>query len=335
MKCVFLNLLALLILAGAARCQTPKKAEIATVFSAPPFDMGGLAMQFARDIEYGAHPLQRFDLFLPKGKKGPLPLVVFIHGGGFTGGDKGEIYKNPKRVEDIKALLAAGIAYANLNYRLLRPGDQEGVRKCLNDSRYGLQFIRHHAAQWGLDKENIAGYGFSAGASTALWLGAHDDMKEPGHGDPVRRESTRLKAVVARETQASLDLERWATDVFADFPTMHLAEIVRIAGGPKVFGFYGLDDPLQFNSPPVRAYRADIDIPALMDAKDAPLWLENDNPADLPAKRGELFHHPFHAKTVQLRADAVGLSSVARIPGVPGMTTATQTHLQFLISKFQ
>jgi para-nitrobenzyl esterase len=319
-----------LVVSGSINCQTVKNDVFKLKFSPLPIDLGGIAARFSKDIAYGADPLQRFDIFLPEGRKESVPLVLFIHGGGFTGGDKAEIYKNPKRVADIAAILAKGIAFATINYRLLRPDDTTGVRKCLNDSKYCLQFIRRHAASAGIDKDRIAAYGYSAGAGTGLWLGLHDDMKDEINADPVLRESTRLKAVVARETQASYDLKRWESDVFADFPTMNLAQIVQIAGGPKIFAFYGIDRPADFNSPAVQAYRADIDLPALMDAQDAPLWVENDNSANEPTKRGELFHHPFHARAIKKSADAAGLSCLAYIPAIPGLDVLSMDHIEFL-----
>ena len=40
------------------------------------------------NIAYGADPLQKLDLYRPHDSAGPVPVVVFVHGGGFTGGDK-------------------------------------------------------------------------------------------------------------------------------------------------------------------------------------------------------------------------------------------------------
>ena len=40
------------------------------------------------DVAYGDHKLQRFDLWPVPDAKKPTPLVLFIHGGGFRGGDK-------------------------------------------------------------------------------------------------------------------------------------------------------------------------------------------------------------------------------------------------------
>jgi para-nitrobenzyl esterase len=313
------------------QCQTPAQSTTWKIaFSPSPIDLGSVEARFAKDIAYGPDSLQRFDLFLPEKASKPCPLVVFIHGGGFTNGDKSEIYNIPKRAEDIKSLLGKGIAFANINYRLLRPGNKTGVRLCLDDVKYCLQFIRHHGTASGIDTANMAGYGYSAGGSAALWLGLHTDLKDGNATDRVLHQSTRLKAVVARETQASLDLQQWADEVFKDFSGLDLNAIVAMSGGPKIYGFYGISSPADFNRSDIVAYRQDIDFLRLMDAADSPLWVENDNPSPMPTKRGELFHHPNHAKALKLRADAAGLPCTAHIPALAGYTTLTESHLDFL-----
>lgn len=324
-------ILPIVLCAFMLQCQTPSHSEAWKIsFSPSPIDLGGVEARFANDIAYGPDPLQRFDLFLPKKGTKPVPLVVFIHGGGFTSGDKSEVYGIPKRTEDIKSFLTKGVAFANINYRLLRPGNKAGVRLCLDDVKYCLQFIRHHATASDIDTANIAGYGYSAGGSAALWLGLHTDLKDGNATDPVLHESTRLKAVVARETQASLDLESWVDDVFKDFSGLDLNAIIAISGGPKIYGFYGISDPADFNRADIVAYRQDIDFLHLMDVGDSPLWVENDNASSTPTKRGELFHHPNHAKALKVRADAIGLSCTAHIPALAGYTSLTESHIDFL-----
>ncbi|MCB1233277.1 MAG: EF-hand domain-containing protein [Verrucomicrobiae bacterium] len=65
------------------------------------------------DVAYGDHEKQRFDLWPVPGATEPTPLVVFIHGGGFRGGDKDAVNSNT-----VKTFHEAGIAYASMNYRL-------------------------------------------------------------------------------------------------------------------------------------------------------------------------------------------------------------------------
>jgi acetyl esterase/lipase len=69
----------------------------------------GLAVA-EKNLTYGDHERQKLDLFVPKGD-GPFPLVLWVHGGGWTGGSK---EGNP-----LMAMLAKGYAVASTNYRFM------------------------------------------------------------------------------------------------------------------------------------------------------------------------------------------------------------------------
>lgn len=64
-----------------------------------------------RDLAYvsNGHTLQKLDLYLPKGNR-KIPLIIFIHGGAFTRGDKKD--------QDPAPFVSEGYAFASLNYRL-------------------------------------------------------------------------------------------------------------------------------------------------------------------------------------------------------------------------
>src|SRR5262245_18352499 len=64
------------------------------------------------DVKYGPHERNVLDLYLPK-PGGPSPLVLYIHGGGFQGGDKPSLSPS-----EGKSHLDAGFAVAAINYRL-------------------------------------------------------------------------------------------------------------------------------------------------------------------------------------------------------------------------
>ncbi|MCA9713005.1 MAG: hypothetical protein KDK70_44685, partial [Myxococcales bacterium] len=166
----------------------------------------------------------------------------------------------------IGLLLEAGIAFATINYRLLEEVDDEGVAKPLGDSRRCLQFMRYHAESLNLDKAAIAAVGSSAGAGSSLWLGTHDDMADPRSPDPVLRESSRVRAVGIVETQATYDLLRWETKIFASYGfTLELA--VQLGLEQRLLSFYGIDSIDQIEGDPaIVAYRADVDMLGLMDA---------------------------------------------------------------------
>ena len=108
-------------------CKKPDR--FFTPFIAPsPIALDGIQAVFAKDIPYDGFSETKFDIFLPQAS-GPAPLVIFFHGGGFTGGDKKDVYEQDKGKAEIQALLSKGIAFASVNYRLLAQiGETEGVR---------------------------------------------------------------------------------------------------------------------------------------------------------------------------------------------------------------
>ena len=158
------------------------------------------------DVKYGSHPRQVLDFYQAKSDK-PTPLVLYIHGGGWQGGDK---KINPR------AFLDKGISVVAINYRYVRNGVEDKVKPPvkapLEDAARALQFVRSKAAQWNLDKRRIGATGGSAGACTSLWLAFHNDMADPKSDDLVARESTRLYCAAVNGAQVSLDpkqLREW------------------------------------------------------------------------------------------------------------------------------
>ncbi len=294
-------------------------AEIPTLnlaFTNSPIDVQTSQARFAGNVAYGDEERNVFDIWLPDSDT-PTPLVIYIHGGGFTRGDKA-IEEGP--IADIvRGFLDRGIAVASTNYYLLSvdPLDTNGVMKSLNDSKRALQFMRYQAYSLNIDPDNVAVFGVSAGAGTALWLGSQDELAEPDSTDPVLRESSRIKAAGALATQATYDLGRWE-QVLDDA----LAPFAAILGGTDVItisnavgatdlllSFLAISSVDEFDSPDSLALRANLDMLALMDAGDAPIFVSNTTPSpdDLVDL---LFHHSLHARALKETADAVGLSSV-------------------------
>ena len=63
--------------------------------SSPPFSLGSASAYFVKDVAYGPHTRNKLDIFVPKANyssKAKTPLVIFIHGGGFSSGSKDKAY---------------------------------------------------------------------------------------------------------------------------------------------------------------------------------------------------------------------------------------------------
>jgi len=250
------------------------------------------------NVRYGPHERNLLDIWLAKSDK-PTPLVIFIHGGGFTGGDKSKIYNS----KDMPQFLKAGVSFATINYRY-RTTDPRGVRGSLNDSKRALQFIRSKAKEWNIDKTRIGAYGGSAGSGTATWLAFHDEMAEPDNSDPVLRESTRLTVVGALATQATYDVLQWRELLNYNPDPEDYEKSLKEAAA-----FYGLKSEEELTSPKGKAIRADLDMLGLMSKDDPPLYASNGMKGGVPESRGHLNHHPLHAAALKKRAEEVGLEA--------------------------
>ncbi|MDI1449897.1 alpha/beta hydrolase [Polyangium sp. 6x1] len=297
--------------------------------STPPIATDGLDVTFYADVAYGSDPLHRFDIFVPK-SAGPTPLLIFIHGGGFTGGDKAQNY-NAK----IAGVLAQGVAFASLNYRLIEPVDTEGVAKPLGDCRRALQFLRYHASELNLDASKVALSGGSAGAGTSLWLAFHDEMAVDNI-DPVATQSTRVTAVAANATQATYDLIKWETVVFKDFGLSMVETATALGLEQRFASFYGMASIDALDTPPIQAYRADVDMLGLLSADDPPVYVHNQLATqEAPKNTNELFHHAYHARAVLTAAQAAGVPVVAKIEALGVDTTMGQDEWTFLLGKLK
>jgi hypothetical protein len=308
-------------------------------FSDSPFDLQGINAKFAKDIAYDNKARTQFDIWLPNSNT-PTGLVIYVHGGGFTSGDKDFVYTVQSGgawdfPTDIRYLLQNNIAFATIRHTYLNTtGETEAVKKPMSDIRRALQYIRNRATDFNIDKTKIILSGNSAGAGTSLWIAFNNDFANPQNSDPVLRESSRVKGVVARETQASYNMEdRWVNDVFVDYSLTWSQILANEAG--NIQKIYGVSSNTQYESAAIDAYRAEVDMLALMSVDDPEIWVNNTlrdvvnpyNPfnADIPS------HHAFHARELRERADAVGVKNVTYYGKTPTIYAhpSNETWTQF------
>jgi len=112
---------------------------------------------------------QVLDIWMPDGATGPVPLVIFVHGGGFGGGDK----SMDVEIGNVASVLAAGYAAASLNYRL---SGEARFPAAVQDVKAAVRFLRANASQYGLDPGRFAAWGASAGGHLAAMLGTTGDQ---------------------------------------------------------------------------------------------------------------------------------------------------------------
>lgn len=115
-----------------------------------------------RDIPYAEPALDRqtLDLYAPRDAKN-LPVVFWIHGGGWQTGDKSEIQEKPR------AFVDHGFVFVSTNYRLLPKVEMLTI---FQDVAKSLGWVYHHIAAYGGDPNRIFVMGHSAGAQLAALM---------------------------------------------------------------------------------------------------------------------------------------------------------------------
>jgi len=148
---------------------------------------------FELDIPYAdtGNPRHRLDLYLPKNRKSDiLPVIVFIHGGGWMWGDKSDADGVGRLIPFIRTGQYAGVS---IGYRLSSEAQWPAQ---IHDCKAAIRWVRANAGKYALDADHIGVWGRSAGSHLALMLGMTGDV--PGlEGDigAHRDVSSRVAAV--------------------------------------------------------------------------------------------------------------------------------------------
>lgn len=139
------------------------------------------------NLEYGPHGERNLlDLYLPANASGkPLPLLIWIHGGGWAAGSK-------EGGGPALQFLTQGYAVASINYRLSGTAAHPAQ---INDCKAAVRFLRANASKYGIDPDRFGCWGSSAGGHLVAMLGATGDVKDL-EGDGRNLEiSSRVQAV--------------------------------------------------------------------------------------------------------------------------------------------
>ncbi|WP_146851063.1 alpha/beta hydrolase fold domain-containing protein [Brevifollis gellanilyticus] len=127
-----------------------------------------------RDLAYADtdNPRQKLDLYLPKARKDnkPLPVIVFIHGGGWKAGDKSGGLNNVARF--VQSGEYAGVS---VGYRLT---DEAKWPAQIHDCKAAIRWIKANAKEYNLDASKIGVWGTSAGGHLVSHLGTSGDVKQ-------------------------------------------------------------------------------------------------------------------------------------------------------------
>jgi len=124
-----------------------------------------------RDLAYveNGHARQVLDLFVPASAGRPLPVIIWIHGGGWAAGDKAGC--PPLR----QGYAQRGYAIASVNYRL---SQHARFPAQLQDGKAAIRWLRSNASRFGLDPDRFGVWGSSAGGHLAAMVGVTGDVRE-------------------------------------------------------------------------------------------------------------------------------------------------------------
>ena len=133
------------------------------------------AQGVTRDIKYGsAHERQVLDVYSPAGAKN-LPVVFWIHGGGWQTGDKSLVALKPKAFND------AGFVFVSISHRLLPTVDMEAINR---DVAAALGWVHKNIASRGGDPARLLVMGHSSGGELAALM-CTDDRYLKAEGVPL------------------------------------------------------------------------------------------------------------------------------------------------------
>lgn len=167
--CAFLLLCCLPLTGG---CALVKSAGMSVLYRKAPLAEN----RILRDLPYIAgsnSPQQRLDLFLPAGTG--WPVMVFVHGGGWTEGDKGYRFAGQDVYGNIGRFYAArGIGVAVINYRL-QP--QAAWRDQVEDVARATAWVARHAPDYGGDPHRLFLFGHSAGGHLAAYAASDAPLR--------------------------------------------------------------------------------------------------------------------------------------------------------------
>lgn len=276
---------------------------------------------FIEDVPYGPFSRNVLDIYLPTDVSGPTPVAVYIHGGGFSSGDKSKIHQDKG---DIAAYLADGIAVASISYRYgashsaanqtaipngVCDGSDSGCRKdyIFRDGARAIQYIRYRAQDWNIDPSKIAAWGSSAGGQIVMWIATTPNLAVADHPDPVLREDSRVQVAGHMTSQVSalnsdwpelLDFSdafwealEWSEDTYDKGLQDSVSALRRSPEGQKLLQVIDYYRAMSADSPPIMAACS------VNDHSEETL-LDPNNAEDF---QSHFVHHPSHSIAIYER----------------------------------
>ncbi len=125
------------------------------------------------------------DLYVPSDAAKPIPLVIWVHGGGWRNGSKDGISRAHE-------LMKRGYAVASVDYRL---SGEAVFPAAIEDTKAAVSFLRLNAKQYRLDPDRFGAWGSSAGGHLVALLGVTNDVNLFDTHEVSSKASSKVQAV--------------------------------------------------------------------------------------------------------------------------------------------
>lgn len=136
---------------------------------APQPGIDGIVEQTGIVYGKGGDTELMLDLYSPEDLTGPVPGIVFIHGGGWRSGKRQDYALYTSR------FAKHGYVVATITYRLKEAGY---FPNCVEDAKCAVRWMRANAAEINVDPDRIAVIGGSAGGHLSMMVGYSSDVPE-------------------------------------------------------------------------------------------------------------------------------------------------------------
>jgi acetyl esterase/lipase len=155
----------------------------------PPFQLPA-SVELKRDLIYARYAGREMhlDLYLPKEGTGPFPAVVYVHGGGWRGGNKNAFARQAAH------MATRGFAGACIEYRL---SGEAKWPAAIHDAKAAVRWVRANAGPYRIEPNRIGAAGGSAGGHLVALLGTTADRKDLEGDGGSHGVSSRVIAVAA------------------------------------------------------------------------------------------------------------------------------------------
>lgn len=184
----------------------------------------------------------KMDVYYPSASQAPLPVTMYVHGGGWSSGDKAQ----GAGTQEIPALQSAGFLVVSVNYRL---APEHPFPAMLEDLKCAVRYLRAHAEEYNLDPNRIGVWGGSAGGHLVNLLGTTDESAGFDVGEYLEY-SSRVQAVVSMFGPTDLTVQfeggyEGASRVFAGFDAALASPVTYVsADDPPFLMLHGDSDKL-------------------------------------------------------------------------------------------